>query len=376
MVRVLVALWLMWSASAAGFKIGTALTPACHERITLKAIDALTLSAGELHSGRLLEDWNRPESEAELRLSRYFLAIAQRPEEEPSDLKFGRPLNSFLVGVRFPDIEGLEFIELGDLREVHLSTIDQESHFLRARSDDDELGNSLALSAGRTTVLRLIDESKRLYDASPTTREVETWVDGYGRIRVPVIPAAFTLGRAFHALQDSFTHTYRTDDLRRVLVVQTYSDAFRADYDEARDGPKHSDFLDDCSQSAVSMVERAATEASSQLAKATQRYWRTGDRGDVEAVLDRWLEERRGCLVETQYCGSPWVPLGRLKETSSLCSAATASGAWWPLAFVVGMLARRRRGTVARRGRKGGHEGGPCAKANRPVGIHLRGPKV
>jgi hypothetical protein len=334
LVRILIALCVLWGSRAAGFKIGTALTPACHERITLRAVEALTLSAGELHSGRLLEDWNRPESEAELRLARYFLAIAQQPGDSASDLKEGRPLNSFLVGVRYPDIEGLEFIELGDLREVHLSLIDQEAHFLRAQSDDHEEGNALALSAGRTTILRLIDESKRLYDASPTAREVETWVDGYGRIRVPVIPAAFTLGRAFHALQDSFTHTYR-EDLRRVLVVQTYSDAFRSDYSEARDGPKHSDFLDDCSDVSVSMVERAATEASSQLAKATQRYWRTGDRADVEAVLERWLDQKRGCALETQYCQSPWVPLGRKKETSSLCSASAGSDAWMPLLGVL-----------------------------------------
>lgn len=321
---------------ASAFKIGTAFTPACHERITFKALEGLTLSVAELSAGRLEERWTNPELPREVQLSLYFTALAGQPVADPEtelgEMKRGRALNSFMVGVRAPDVEGVALLELSDLRELHLSTVGQEAHFLRAQEDDFVEGSTLAAGAARREILALLDASKRAFD-QPTSLEVEAWLEDYGRVRVPVIAPAYWLGRALHAAQDGFTHTYRSKDLKRIAVVQTYVEAFRRDYDEARDGPRHSDALDDCRSEAVAPVEAAATQASLELVRATQKYWRTGDRAAVEAVLEHWYSHASGCDVDDGYCASPWLSTGRTGETSGCASVPGAlwwlAGAWW-----------------------------------------------
>ena len=290
----------------------------------------MTLPVSELHSGRLMEHWSEPESEPELLLAEYFLnAVRPDASESPIEeggVKSGRALNSFLIGVRAPDIGGLAVKDLTDLRELHLERTGQEAHFLRAVDDDWEDGNLASAEAGRRFILEKLDQSKRAFDASPKVIEVDAWIEHYGRVSVPVIESAYLLGQALHALQDSFTHTYRAGELDQIYVVQTYIESFSGDFDERRDGPRHSDYFDDCDHPDVAPIERAATEASLEFVRAAQRYWRSGNRAQAEQVLDRWLRVRPGCANPESSCDSAWLEIGRRKETTELVSCGAAPG--------------------------------------------------
>jgi hypothetical protein len=330
MVRQVLLLACLSATPSWAFKIASVVSPACHERMTLRAIAGLGLATQQ----RLVV---APVETVDERLARYFerlVPVLSGPSASP------RVLNSFFVGVRHPDIEGVESIDTNGLRTIHLQPNDQELHFLRNRSTEGDVGNREAIRLGREAILRLVEESKQAFDAESGREQlVETWVDGYGRVRVRVSTPAFILGKALHALQDSFSHAYRTPDLRRIAVVQTYIDAFRRDYNEQRFGPRHSDSLDTCTAPEVAPIEQAATDASRELVEAAERYWLTGDRRSVDETVDRWFAPESGCSFGDGYCASPWVALGRRLETSG-CSVGSSL---WPLLLALGPFRLRRR---------------------------------
>jgi hypothetical protein len=51
---------------------------------------------------------------------------------------------------------------------------------------------------------------------------------------------------AIHAIEDSFTHTYRTPDGMEISVALNYIDEVKGTLVESRDGPAHATALDRC----------------------------------------------------------------------------------------------------------------------------------
>ena len=105
----------------------------------------------------------------------------------------------------------------------------QEEHALRAPEHDHDEIRSIAEM--RQFILSQVDlaydafqrsrsEGGRItkQDIRPQSITVDFWLEHYGIIKVPVWEPLFIMGKAVHALQDSFAHTYRSDTLQIYAV--------------------------------------------------------------------------------------------------------------------------------------------------------------
>ena len=59
-------------------------------------------------------------------------------------------------------------------------------------------------------------------------------------------PTTSKMGQAIHAIEDSFTHTYRTPDSTKITVTLNWIDKVNGNLVESRDGPAHAAELDRC----------------------------------------------------------------------------------------------------------------------------------
>jgi uncharacterized protein (TIGR03382 family) len=331
---------LLSASGARAYQIGSSVSTSCHEQITLEAIaqgEQITLAAPEDPEA----GWYRHGD----RLSRVVLG------REATSASERLVIASAVLGVRRPDLGENGLIHITDIRYIHLLDEHQVRHFLRQTTQDGEAGAVQAAEDGRAFIIALIDASADAYDADPTGERLEpvrVWLEDYGHIDIHVWLPLFFLAQALHVVQDSFTHTYRTADTRRIVAIQNYSDA-DGDHDEMRDGPRHSDALDDCTREDTMPLVMSATDASAELVRATQQYWIDRDRAAVEAVLDDWMTYEPGCSLANDYCGSPWVPIAKTAETSALLGCSAAPGSRAPAASIVfaliagAVLVRRRR---------------------------------
>lgn len=324
---VLVASLLGLCAPATAFTIQSGFSDGCHESLIVTAyrdyLSTLTPT-----------DVPIPESEEWRKLSealRDDLRFEFRNEEQRL------VLISLLVGVREPDTNGHSLLNLTELREAHMSPNGQYEHALRAPQDDGPAGDVAAVEGTRALILERIGRARASRSRPPAEQIVRTsiYIDFYGKVDVEVWEPAFRLGQASHALQDSFAHMIRSDDLRRVIHVANYLDAIVGGHDEARDGLAHSDRLDDCT-GATAPIYAAAREATIALMLAAVRADFPDVRGVVgptpEEVLDQWLTFEPGCGAANDYCESFWAKLAREKLTGPYLSTffgcrATGGGA-------------------------------------------------
>src|SRR5204862_293746 len=111
-----------------------------------------------------------------------------------------------------------------------------------------------------------------------------------------------------HALQDSFSHTFRSSDGRAITVVLNWVDLVEDDLDEARDGPPHMARLDRCDDADALRTNRhrLAVDASAELLRAAlAKGDRTYKLSQVDRVLDAYLSYRSGCTAKNDWCNAP-----------------------------------------------------------------------
>ncbi len=312
---------------AEAFQIETAVTTGCHERITLAAIEAAGWPAGE----------QPPEpTETERRF------IADLPFDLPA---WGRdPWTAALViGVRYNDIEDNDPTDLAALVSVHNSNSKQPRHCLRQLADDGPDGDAEALVSCREFILEELALALGSGDAADltTTEEVEVYLVFRDSTELELQRFAYHAGRALHALQDSFTHSFRNPDDSRIRGVLNWIEGnLSREHIVARDGHEHLDVLDDCSSSmpAIERREAWAREASTALlaAVADPQGGRAGRLTRAAAVLDAEFNIEAGCGVDNRWCDSVEPTLGG-------CAAAPGSLAGTAL-LVLALLALGRRG--------------------------------
>jgi hypothetical protein len=207
------------------------------------------------------------------------------------------------------------------------------------------------------------------------------YLDHYGRTEIEVFGPAWLLGQGLHALQDSFSHSIRSEDGAHVLHVLNFVDAFQGDLSDA-DGLAHSTGMDDCDREEVGGLVVAARDRSLAFVTAVEKL-RAGDGGQaLRAGLSDCAADRVGdpecgwfayhpecqqrveagggldgtcCSRDTNFCDSPF--LETIEDTPTRpyvgaalgCSSArggSSSGARaaWPMLFLAfcGWRARRR----------------------------------
>lgn len=311
------------------YSIETLVTHGCHEEVTAKAVIAARAQGADLTV--------RP---ASTRDERALL----------DDLPFIPPAGvadldgvTALLGVREPDLDGNEPTDLYEVSEVQALESVQPAHCLRRRRDDGEQGNRDALGACRA---RIHDELAIAAGAAAATERIELFLAVQGQVTLTLPSAPLHAGYALHAMQDAFTHTFRTADGLRVTTVLNFVDALDGDLDDVRDGPAHSSALDACQDPDPVIQQRLdlAETASRDLLLAAFAPGETPEAriARVDLVLDRYLGYQDGCNAGNDYCQAAELPL-----VEGGCSVGgKGGGSLAPLALVAIAWLRRRRAIV------------------------------
>jgi hypothetical protein len=247
--------------------------------------------------------------------------IDDMPVEIASDMK-DIGATTLILGVRDNDLKGRQGLDANQLATVHGADDGQREHCLR-RAEHDELsvggdqldppfGSEAALIECRDYIRALASRAIREgLDANgapdPSKRvALDVTLAFSGRVNVPVPIFYLYLGQALHALQDSFTHAFRTPDGMKVTVILNWVEFAHERLKEWRDGPPHLVELDQCDEpDQLRQLRRAlATRASADLLRAAldPNLDTTGKERAVDAVLARFTSFEAGCTFSNNWC--------------------------------------------------------------------------
>jgi hypothetical protein len=338
--------------SAAAFQTESAATDGCHEKLTTRAWNSVR---EEL-----------PETTAPLASRGDDAAlIADVPFSVPSSMEHIGGV-TLLLGVRDNDLKEHGPTDLKNLAPEASDPKTQHEHCLRAPGQDEPGGSAEAVESCRNYIRDMLLSSLDGLDEQgmPDTRKRETLKVSLAiRDEIDVeVPKFFVrAGRALHAIQDSFTHTFRRENSGKITVVLNWVDYTNNTLDEAVDGPPHASELDVCDAADEIRTERRqfAQDASSEALMAVLEPATTSAKeAAIDSMLDRYVayDETADCSLENNWCdaperqyGSPTLgcayggvmpkggllalaPLGglvllRLRRRRSLVTAATLAGA-------------------------------------------------
>ncbi len=311
-----------WSAPAHAWWVDDPLHRSCHERITHAAL----LQAGYVAPPPALS-----KDDGRLRASLQF-------DASPYDANIYAL--SLVMGVRWPDAQGAPDFDFYQLAEVHNDPAGQGPHCLRAPGHDGAgPGDEAALRDCRSHIERHYWAALKTLDAAgevnPAERElIAEFIPFVGRAAVPVSGFYVNAGIALHAVEDSFTHSYRTSDYRRLVHVFNWSDQVRGTIDESRDGHGHEGLLDDCEDRTpgndVAARMGATVAAAADFLRALNQ---PGDRAVRQQRLDRffadWMTYQPGCDLANEYCDSPLQRVLRDSGKSDVYGSGGCAAAGW-----------------------------------------------
>ena len=275
----------------------------------------------------------------------------------PSDFVHDLAGMTLLVGVRDNDLKGMNPLSSLDLIQVHGNPVTQDEHCIRASEHDDAIGNQAALAACRTYIVETATEALEGLDASgkvdPTSRTPLTLFVGIRGEITPSLPLFYVrIGAAIHALEDGFTHTYRTADGMKVTVVLNAIDEVNGTYDEPRDGPLHRAELDRCWEGDP-IIRRnydLATQAATELLRVAldPALSREQKIEQLDVVTAKYLGYEPGCTFDNNWCDAPESMVTNSLTGCTGCAASGQSALAWSALALLGVVAawRRRRAGI------------------------------
>jgi hypothetical protein len=141
-------------------------------------------------------------------------------------------------------------------------------------------------------------------------------------------------GRGIHAIQDSFTHTFRNpDEPGKIRVVLNFTEYTQDTLKESVDGPPHASELDQCDDADELRKERRllATEASSAalLALLDPSLERPAKERAIDDVLEQYVayDEGSDCHEDGGWCDAPEKKYGSPPLGCQLGGPAPRGGA-------------------------------------------------
>ena len=294
---------LLWLVLIPGptdaYTISSLVSPGCHEDLTAEALRTVRLDVPAATP----------------------LPVTRNDQALVDDVQFTlardmRDLGgvTLMVSVRDNDLKGRSSSDLTELAQVHGNPDNQDEHCLRSRTQDEPGGSQAAVDACRTFIRGRVAEALEGLDASgfpdPSRRaDLAIHLALRGNIDVSLPVYYLRIGQAIHALQDSFSHTYRTADGMKITVVTNWIDVADATHDESRDGPAHATKMDACNDpdELRTTNRRLATEASVALLRATLDPQKTKAEKMtvVDGVLDTYLSYSPGCTFDNGWCNAP-----------------------------------------------------------------------
>jgi hypothetical protein len=336
---VVVLLWVtLVPRTTDAYTISSVLTPGCHEDLTTEALRTVRLDVP---------------GAAPIPLGANDKALAD-------DVQFTTPADmmdlggvTLLLGVRDNDLKGRSSDDLTQLAEVHGNPDNQDEHCLRSRGQDEPGGSEAAVASCRTFIRGRVAEALEGLDGSgvpdPAMRTaLPVHLSLRGNVDALLPTFYVRIGQAIHAVEDSFTHTYRTPDGMKITVVMNWVDRAERQFDEARDGPAHATRMDVCDDSDALITTRRtlATAASTALLRAVLDPLQTKAEkmATVDGILDRYLSYSPGCSFENGWCNAPEIQYRDVGSTFLGCSAG--GGGLLGVAaslLALGLIFRRRR---------------------------------
>jgi MYXO-CTERM domain-containing protein len=326
--------------AARAYTIETHFTAKCHEKVTAQALRTARVRLEMAATPRATED------------ERALIDDLQfAPDDDMTDLAGA----TLLIGVRDNDLKGSSQDDLTVLSAIHGNPDNQREHCLRAPDQDEPGGSAAAVADCRAFIRGRILEALDGLDATGTPDLAKrTSLGLHLSLRGHVdasLPAYYVrTGQAMHAIQDSFTHAYRTPDGMKITVVLNWVDSVNGALHDSVDGPAHATKLDVCDDPDDLRTTRRtlATEASTALLIATMDPKKTRDErmAAVDQILDTYLGYSPGCTFDNGWCHAAE---GQYKDSKSLFGCSTGGGqpagamAAWSAMALFAFLGRRRR---------------------------------
>ncbi len=336
--------------AARAFTIETAITRGCHEELTADALRA-TRSA----------------------LPGTTAALPPRGDDRAliDDVAFTVPADlndigavTLLLGVRDNDVKGIAAANVDQLAALNSNPGSQQEHCLREADQNEPTGSRAALDNCRKyireTLLSALDGLDDQGRPDGTKRDrLKVTLALRGQIQVDVPTFYLRAGRGLHALEDSFTHTFRNvADRHKVTAVLNWIDYADNRLKQSVDGPAHMTELDRCDDSDALRTERhhlaidAATAALHALLDPTLDH--AAKARAIDAVIDRYdsFDGSGGCTADNQWCDAPelaYLPSGCgcavLGARAPSASGTQRSLAFGALLYAGSRLRRKRRRT-------------------------------
>lgn len=326
---------LLIGRHASAWEIGSELNhEGCHERITAEALRNVRM---------------RHATAPAIAMTRNERALVDDVQfSPPSDFKSDLAGMALLLGVRDNDLKGNDPLDSLQLVQVHGDPDTQQEHCIRGRTDDNTEGNEAALGACRHFIIARAMEALDGLGADgvvdPNNRiELQMNINIRGVVDVNLPRFYVRMGQAVHALEDGFTHTYRTEDGAAVTVVTNWIEAVDGTPpDEGRDGPPHLSQLDQCDNPdpLVQRNYRLAVEAATELFSIALDPAMSRDAKAVafDALTAKYLTYKPGCTEDNDWCAArePAVP------SAGGCNAGGRAVAipWVSIILLLGAIAR------------------------------------
>jgi hypothetical protein len=348
-VRAAAILLLLLASPVSAYTVGTGFSEACHERMTLEAYSEYIV---ELPTDRVPV----PSGAAWNALS---AALIKEFGLQSYDDAQRTMILSLVIGVRAPDTEGHALTDFSNTRRIHADASDegQYAHALRGIGDDGVQGDQAAVQGTREYLRSMIARAHEVLRLPRDQQLVKAtvYVEGYGLVEVPVWGPLYFMGRAIHALQDSFTHMLRDETFGGVTHVMNYVEAIGTNHQEPRDGVRHSQSMDTCGWT-TAPLQRAAVEATIDLILSqTAPFFLSPstEQPSLDEFLDRWLRYKPNCDFANAYCQSRWLPVAQEAPTHAYlsCGAAPGDGNVLYALVLVAMVWMKRRATRQQRTR-------------------------
>ena len=322
------------------YAIRSGFTDACHESMTADAVTAI------LEQGEFIPGVSVPVPTGDVWLAVYKLLDGTLDlEQAAAEDRF--LVLSLVLGSRHPDLAGESVSNLHNLHNIHDDPEGQYYHCLRNATDDYEEGNVSALSGTIATIQLELALAASFMEKPPGEQiiKIPYYDDYYGILNVEVWAPAFHLGIATHIVQDSFSHTVRTDDLHKIRHIGNYVDAAGHDYNPERDGLAHSVAMDDCYGAAAEICLYGTEPATRAFFEAFIAHHGADDPNRLAVFIDDWLTYEPGCSMDNDFCDSIWASIARKDPSEPYVSCAYSSTpssglALWLLALLVLFLAR------------------------------------
>ena len=333
--------------SADAYTISTIVTAGCHEKVTTDALRAVRLDPATAATA------------APLPADRNDRALIDDLEFSPANDMTDLGGATLLVGVRDNDLKGRDSMDLSQLPLVHGDPSAQREHCLRGANELEPDGSKTAVDECRAFILERVAQALDGLDATTGTPDVtnKTSLPLYLSLRHGVnalLPTYYVrIGQAIHAVEDSFTHTYRTPDGMQITVVLDWVDEANGNLVEATDGPPHSSEMDRCDDpdDLRAQKRKLATAAATAVLRATLDPSQTNDQkmAAVGAILDQYLTYSPGCTFDNNWCDAPEHKLGNASLIGCSVGGPGKRSAALGLAVFLGLLALLRRARRRRR---------------------------